>query len=95
LAQLYLGRTLRDVALAPQHSPGILTVVALTALLWHETHIPIKITTSLLIFKDVPVDRFVTDAADTLLLKRLADLLGAPLAFQQGLDLMPLVRAKL
>jgi len=73
------------VPLAHQHSPGILAVVAFTALLWHDTHIPIKIATSLLIFKDVPVDRFVTDAADTLLLKRVADLLGALLAFQQNL----------
>jgi hypothetical protein len=36
---------------------------------------------SFLIFKDVPVDRFVADAADALFLKREADLLGAPLAF--------------
>ena len=81
LAQLNLGRTLRDVTLAPQHSPGILAVVALPALLWHDPHEPIEIAASFLVCKDVPVDRFVADAANALFLKREADLLGAPLAF--------------
>ena len=67
--------------LAPQHSPGILAVVALPALLWHDPHEPIEIATSFLVFKDVPVDRFVADAADPLFLKREANLLVAPLAF--------------
>jgi hypothetical protein len=78
----------------PQHSPGILAVVALSALLWHDPHLPIEIASSFLVFKDVPVNRFMADTADALLLKREAGLLGAPLAFQQGLDLMPLVGAK-
>ena len=81
LAQLNLGRTLRDVPLAPQHSPGILAVVALPALLRHDPHEPIEIAASFLIFKDVPVDCFVADAADALFLKREADLLGATLVF--------------
>jgi hypothetical protein len=78
------------VALAPQHSPGILAVVALPALLWHDPHVPIEIATSFLVFENVPVDRFVADAADALLHKLEADLLGTPLAFQQGLDFIPL-----
>ena len=82
------------MALAPQHSPGILSVVALPALLWHDPHVPIEIATSLLVVKDVPVDRFVADAANPLLLKRVAVLFWAPLAFQQGLDLMQLVGVK-
>ncbi len=94
LAQLNLGRALRDVALAPQHSPGILAVVALPALFWHDPHVPIEIATSFLVFENVPVDRFVADAADALLLKLEAALLGAPLSFQQGFDLMPLVGAE-
>ena len=67
--------------LAPQHSPGIHAVVALPALLRHDPHEPIEIAASFLIFKDVPVDCFVADAADAMFLKREADLLGAPLAF--------------
>lgn len=56
---------------------------------------PIQIATSLFIFKNAPVDRFVADAADALLLKFVADLLWAPLTFQQTLDLMPVAVAKL
>ena len=82
------------MALPPQHSPGILAVVAFPALLWHDPHVPIEIATTLLILKNVPVDRFVADAADAVLLEHVAELLGAPLSFQQGLDLMPLVGAE-
>jgi hypothetical protein len=52
--------------------------------------VPIEIAASFLVFENVPVDRFVADAADALLLKLEADLLGTPLAFQQGLDFIPL-----
>ena len=82
------------MALAPQNSPGILAVVALPAFLWHDPHVPIEIATSFLVFENVSVDRFVADAADALLLKLEADLLGTPLAFQQSLDLFPLVGAE-
>jgi len=68
LAQLNLCRRLRGMPLAPHHSPGILAVVTLPAFFWHDPHVPIQIATSLVIFKNVPVDRFVVDAADALLL---------------------------
>ena len=55
------------MALAPLHSAGILAVVALAALLWHDPHEPIEIAASFLVFKNLPVDRFVADAADALL----------------------------
>jgi hypothetical protein len=64
LAQLNLGRTLRNVPIAPQHSPGILAVVTLSAFFWHEPHVPIQIDISLFVFKNVPINRFVADAAD-------------------------------
>lgn len=94
LAQLNLGRALRDVALAPQYSPRIHAVVALPALFYHDPHVPIEIATSFLVFENVPVVRIVAYASDALLLKREADLLGASLSFQQGLDLIPVVGAE-
>lgn len=94
LAQLNLYRALKDVALAPQHSPGIHAVVTLTALFRHDSHVAIEIATSFLVFEDVPVDRFVADAANALILERVADLLGAPFPHQQRLNLMPLIGAK-
>ena len=77
LTQLNLCRALIDVSLAPQHSPGILAVVTLRALLRHDPHVPIQIATSFLVFEDVSVDRFMADAADALLFERVADLFRA------------------
>jgi hypothetical protein len=53
-----------------------------------------EIASGFLVFMDAPAGRCVADAADALLHARVADLLGAPLTFQQSLDLMPLGGAK-
>jgi hypothetical protein len=53
-----------------------------------------EIASGFLVFMDAPAGRCVADAADALLHSRVADLLGAPLTFQQSLDLMPLGGAK-
>ncbi len=82
------------MAFASQYSPGIQAVIPLPALLGHDPHVPIQIATSFLIFEDIPVDPFVADTADTLLLERVADLLGAPFPFEQGLNLKPLMGAQ-
>ena len=73
---------------------SINSILALSAYLRHDPHVPRQIATSLFFFKNVPGGRCVSDAANALLYKSLVGLLG-PLAFQQDLKLLSVLGTKL